>query len=140
MEKIEIQFVIEDFQFQQTPLQKPGERIKDEESGFYYKSQISKASGVEIDDCDEIVPDMEDETQTEGLDNLDKELEPKEGKERHDEVEIQEELEPEPEAQKEEEQQEELEQEEEKTKDKQKQKQKEEEEEDDIEYSGQNEK
>lgn len=103
-------------------------------------------SGVEIDDYDEIVPDMEDETQTEGLDNLDKDLEPEEGKERHDEVEVQDELEPEPEEQKQDEKQDELEPEDEKTKDKQKQKQKqkdkqkEDEQEDDVEYSGQNEK
>ena len=102
--------------------------------------------GVEIDDYDEIVPEMEDETQTEGLEQLDKDLEPEEGKERHDEIEVQDELEPEPEQQKQDEKQEELEQEEEKTKDKvkekqrQKQKRKEEEEQQEPENSRQGEK
>src|SRR5438045_7500865 len=63
--------------------------------------------GVEINDFEEILPEMEDEQQTEGLDNLDKDMEPEE--EQQQQQEVQEELEPEPEAQKEEEKQEELE-------------------------------
>jgi len=103
-------------------------------------------SGVEIDDYDEIVPEMEDETQTEGLENMDKDMEPEEGKERSDELEVQDELEPEPEEQKQDEKQEELEQEDEKSKDKvkekqrQKQKQKEEEEQQEPENSREGEK
>jgi len=97
--------------------------------------------GVEIDDAEELLPDMEDETQTEGLDNLEQDMEPKEeAQEKQDEV--QDELEPEP--PKEKQQEEELEQEDEKSKDKQKQKEKakekQEEEEEKPEYSGENEK
>jgi hypothetical protein len=103
-------------------------------------------SGVEIDDYEEEVPEMEEENALDGLENLERDLEPEEGQERHDEVEAQEELEPEPEEQKQDEKQEELEQEDEKTKDKQKQKQKqkdkqkEDEQQDEFEYSGDKEK
>ncbi|CAG8769757.1 2004_t:CDS:2, partial [Ambispora leptoticha] len=37
-------------------------------------------SGVEINDPEELVPDLEDETQTEGLDNLEQNMEPEEEK------------------------------------------------------------
>lgn len=56
-------------------------------------------SGVEIDDLEEILPEMEDESQTEGLENLDKDMEPVAEEEKNEEV--QEELEKEDEKSKE---------------------------------------
>jgi hypothetical protein len=103
-------------------------------------------SGVEIDDYEEVVPEMEDESMTEGLGDLEQSMEPEE--EQQQQLEVQEEQEPEPEAQKQDEKQEELEQEEEKTKQKtkekqrqkQKQKQKEDEEQQEPENSREGEK
>jgi hypothetical protein len=102
--------------------------------------------GVEIEDFEEILPDLEDEKQTEGLEEVDKQLE--EEAEQSKEQEVQEELEPEPEQQKDKEgeKEDELEKEDERTKEKtkekqrQKQKQKEDEQQDDPEYSGDREK
>ena len=37
LEKIKIQFIIEDFYFQETPFQEPRERVQDEETGDYYQ-------------------------------------------------------------------------------------------------------
>ena len=37
MEKIQIQFIVEDFNFQQTPFKGPGERVQDKETGIHYE-------------------------------------------------------------------------------------------------------
>src|SRR3954464_137605 len=68
-------------------------------------------SGVEIDGVEELLPEMEDGQQTEGLNNLEQSMEPEEEQQNQNDQEIQEELEQqqEPEAQKQEEKQDELE-------------------------------
>ncbi|CAJ0824347.1 6874_t:CDS:2 [Entrophospora sp. SA101] len=109
-------------------------------------------SGVEIDDPEEVLPELEDEAQTEGLEEAEQNMEPEAEQQNQNDKELQEELEQqaEPEQQKEDEQQEELEQEDEqhkeKHKEKKKEKQKQEEKQDeqqqqqDPEYSGEQEK
>lgn len=83
-------------------------------------------SGIEIDEVEEQLPDMEDEKQTEGLENLEQIMQPEAEQQNQQDKELQDELEQqnEPEAQKQDEKQDELEQEDEKNKDKQRQKQK----------------
>jgi hypothetical protein len=103
-------------------------------------------SGVEIDDIEEVLPEMEDEKNTEGLESLEQDMAPEaeQGQEKQDE--IQEELEQQEEIQKEDGKQEELEQEDEKSQEKRKEKQKQKEKqqedqlEDDFDYSGNKEK
>lgn len=94
-------------------------------------------SGVEIDDVEEIVPDLEDEQQTEGLDNMDKDMEPEAEESKQEEK--QEEEEQQEEQQQEEQKEDELEQEDEKDKEKAKEKQKQKEEEQDDEQQDQHE-
>ena len=86
-------------------------------------------SGVEIDDVEEVLPDMEDDKNTEGLDNFDKDMQPEAEQQNQNDKEILEELEnqQEPEPQKQDEKQEELEQEDEKNKEKHRERQKQEE-------------
>ena len=81
-------------------------------------------SGIEIEDIEEVLPDLEDPKETQGLDNFDKTMEAEPEEQNKNDKEQQEELEEEPEQKKQEEKQDELEEEDEKSNEKQQQKQK----------------